>query len=147
VKNSWKLAWQSSDDTGLCGGEVKPDNGVEEEEKDVVMIGLVSCKVSSEIHIDGRCIAIAGQAKAVVPGDELGSSAQKRARANTVRGWEIVEPGYSTLKKFTSIRKSLVQSREVVSPAQSGVNAHLERSKARINPTQPGRGGHEPDVA
>jgi hypothetical protein len=64
-----------------------------------MMVGLCPCIVSSEIHINGRCISESaheekGKMTATEPEDEKDP---KRARVVLSKGREVVGPGYSRL--------------------------------------------------
>jgi hypothetical protein len=65
----------------------------------LVMVDLWLCKVSSEIHINGRCVSEPvsedkGKMMATDPEDEKDL---KRARLVLSKGREVVGPGYSRL--------------------------------------------------
>jgi hypothetical protein len=68
-------------------------------EEHIVMVGSWPCKVSSEIHINGRCVSEPvredkGKMTATKPEDEKDP---KRARVVLSKGREVVRPGYSRL--------------------------------------------------
>jgi hypothetical protein len=71
---------------------------LEQTEEHVVLVGSWPCKVSSEIHINGRRVSELGcEDKGKTMATEPKDEDPKRARVVLSKGLEVVEPGYSRL--------------------------------------------------
>jgi hypothetical protein len=88
----------------LYGGATK-SHELDEDSRDVVIIEMVPCRLSSEIHVEGRHVATTEPAREAAAIAALDSDVQKRARINGATGQETVELGYSTLK--SAFRRSI----------------------------------------
>jgi hypothetical protein len=70
----------------LCGGKDRSGGGISEEgDRAVVMIGTMPCKLSSEVHVDGRRIATTGSMNVAAVINGSCSGAHKHERADAVR--------------------------------------------------------------
>jgi hypothetical protein len=61
----------------MQGGETTKSGVIDDGGKDVILIIVVLCKLSSEVHMNGRCMATVGPTDEVVTADESGSTKQK----------------------------------------------------------------------
>jgi hypothetical protein len=83
----------------LHGGEWSSSQKQEQTEEHVMMIGSCSCRVSSEVHINGQCVSDPvheDKGKAVATGHE-DEKDPKRPRVVLSQDREVVRPGYSKL--------------------------------------------------
>jgi hypothetical protein len=85
--------------------EEKPSREQEQLKKHIVMVGLWPCMVSSEVHINGRCVSELvwedkGKATVLESEDEKDL---KRTQMVLSKGCEVVEPGYSRLSRDAAI--------------------------------------------
>jgi hypothetical protein len=79
----------------------------EQTEEHVVMVGWWPCRVSSEIHINGRRVSYLvceDKGKAAAMGQE-GEKDFKRARVVLSQGRQVVEPGYYTMSSAAAMGK------------------------------------------
>jgi hypothetical protein len=91
-----KCEWQQSDAIMLCGGRVvRQETQLGE---GVVVVGSIPCRVSSEMHADGRRVVGSNTREAVnkVIVAACGSRL-KRARLMSVEGCEIIRSIYPEL--------------------------------------------------
>jgi hypothetical protein len=100
--------------------------GVEDQE--LIMVGMVPCKLSFEVQMNGWHVAAVEPAGEVETTDEPGSSARKQARVNRITGREIVGLGYLVLgevvkKSKEGIARMGAERREVSSFRANGGEA------------------------
>jgi hypothetical protein len=84
----------------LCGGEEMQNDEAETACDQVMMVGMVSCRLRSEVHVNGQRVTNTIQGR-VVDGQEKtdadSEARPKRAKNWTIEGREVVDPSYSTL--------------------------------------------------
>jgi hypothetical protein len=84
----------------LCGGGRLWPEDLKPKEENVVMIGLIPCRVLSEVHLDGRrvmsVVAEETEGQSSMAGC-VGVKEVKHARVVTSAGHEVIRPGYTSL--------------------------------------------------
>jgi hypothetical protein len=87
---------RESDAILFCGEEENPSGVTKSRANSYVLVGSVLCKISSEVHMDGRRVVTQARGKS---DDHAGTSHTERepkcAWIVSVEGCEIVGPGYS----------------------------------------------------
>jgi hypothetical protein len=100
-----RLAEQSSDVIILCGGTKSQHERQEQVEEDIIMVGIVPCKLLSKIHIDGRRVTMTAR-----PDRE--TIRPKCTRIMTTEGREVVGLGYPT--SWDVVEQGVVKGRRWV---------------------------------
>jgi hypothetical protein len=86
--------------TLLCGGEGSQSRNCMPEEDNSVMVGSIICRVSSEVHVNGRCEVGVTVRKEENRPAEVGQAEErshKRTQVVLSAGHEVVRPGYMML--------------------------------------------------
>jgi hypothetical protein len=95
----------------LHGGNASSSRKQEQTEVHAMMVCSWACKVSSEVHINGRCISDPvheDKGKAVATGQD-DEKDPKRAHVVLSQGHEVVGPGYSKLSSAAAMETDKVR--------------------------------------
>jgi hypothetical protein len=84
----------------LCGGKTTENCKPDGENRDVVVIGMVPCKLSSKMHVDGRRVTTVVSGREAVTVDEPSSSARKCTTVNGSRAERLLGQGIRRSEEF-----------------------------------------------